>query len=161
MIEEMLMVSLVSKDKVTVKWSIPTSSSDFVHLYFGHPYSHFRKALRLYDVTYIQFDGSNALEMHEFILKDKQEHWSIKGLKPNRSYCLEYGIKLSETEFFPLIRSKSIQTTEESNGHIEQQRIDSKPSAHLSSPKDSLPIWSEHVSTYSYYETTVPKGAKK
>jgi uncharacterized protein len=156
--QDRLKVSILSQDKIRASWHIQDSKLDFVSLYFGKPFTDFRKALRIYDVTHLLFNGNNAHDTHEFIMRDGQELWTIKAVKPNRTYCLELGILLSDNEFFPLLRSNSIQTTEKQHEQIAEFIYSDNVADQMHSTNHSLPIWTNHVSTYSYYETAVCKG---
>jgi len=143
--------SFVSPDKIYASWDVSQQRKQFVQSYFEKPYSDFRKALRLYDVTHLLFNGNNAHDMFEFLIPDTLNHWSIKGIQNNRIYCLEFGILLTETEFFPLLRSKNIY-------HSAQVEEISHMKKNMASTKQSNPKWSEHVSTYSYYQTQHIRG---
>lgn len=150
MSESILTGSFVSPDKILASWFVSQQRKEFIKCYFEKPYSNFRKVLRLYDVTNLLFNGNNAHDMFEFLIPDNQDHWSIKGLQNNRNYCLEFGILLSETEFFPLLRSENIYPGVQSEeiGHVIE---------HIGSTKQTIPNWSENVSTYSYYQTSAYK----
>ncbi|WP_147532362.1 DUF4912 domain-containing protein [Bacillus marasmi] len=156
--EDVLKLNILSKDKIAASWTLSNQRLDFVVNYFGKPFTSFRTALRIYDITDLNFNGNNAHHFHGFMMKQGQNAWDIKGLNPNRHYCLELGIHLSETEFFPLLRSISFNTRNEnvSKAIDKKTKIDSRQS-----DNQSLPKWSDHVSTYSYYETAVPKGDGK
>ncbi|NMD71853.1 DUF4912 domain-containing protein [Bacillus sp. DNRA2] len=156
MTEDELSVTILTEEKITVAWRLSEQRMNFVASYFGKPYDSFRTALRIYDITDIDFNGNNAHLFHEFMMKKGQNDWKIKGLNANRHYCLEWGIHLSETEFFPLLRSVPFQTQFDSNVDLPVSKNPlNKQSNH------ALPQWSEHVSTYSYYETAALKGDGK
>lgn len=148
---EKLMGSFVTQDKVYTTWHVSEARKEFMMDYFEKPYDSFRKALRIYDVTHLSFNGNNAHEMHEFLIRDDQNHLTIKGLRDNRNYCLELGVVLSETEFFPLLRSNCFHAS----GKLEKlKQNEGEPVQE----NQTFPCWNEQVSTYSYYETAVRKG---
>ncbi|WP_318508407.1 DUF4912 domain-containing protein [Bacillus sp. T3] len=146
--------SFVSPDKIYASWDVSQQRKQFVQCYFEKPYSDFRKALRLYDVTHLLFNGNNAHDMFEFLIPDTLDHWRIKGIQKKRIYCLEFGILLTDTEFFPLLRSKNIY-------HSDHVEVISNMNENMASTKQSNPKWSEYVSTYSYYQTSAYKGDGK
>lgn len=148
---EKLLGSFVTEDKIYTTWHVSEARKEFMMDYFEKPYDSFRKALRIYDVTHLSFNGNNAHKMHEFLIRDNQNHLTIKGLKNNRNYCLELGVLLSETEFFPLIRSDGFHAS----GMSEKLK---QTGGELVQENQALPSWNEQVSTYSFYETAVRKG---
>jgi uncharacterized protein len=155
--EEEMIISIVSEDKIQASWSLSPVKKDFVYEYFGKKFLSFQKALCLYDVTNLIFNGNNAYEVHEFFMREEQHNWTIKGLKPNRNYCLEFGIKLTEHEFFPLIRSHCVQTS----GYSGEQKDKKSVKAERVFPEESpSPIWTQHVSTYTYYDKIPRIGAR-
>jgi hypothetical protein len=115
-------------------------------LYLDKPVSSLRKSLRIYDVTGVVFDGANAVCDHEVILSDHSE-WTFKGLKPGKVYCVDLGIKITDTHFIPLLRSEALYTSEESPS---QEKSES----------EVQPAWTVNVSTYTYYES-VSEGEGK
>jgi len=139
--DQMILTRLPS-DKVKVLWKLSDHKEKMVSLYLDEPVSSMRKSLRIYDVTLINFDGANAISDHEVILSHQSE-WIFKGLKPGKVYCVELGIKLTETHFLPLLRSEAIHTSGEmlyqssGKGEAEGQPAD----------------WTVNVSTYTYYES--------
>lgn len=66
------------------------------------------KAVRLYDVTYLPQGEQKAHFVQEALLERGKEALSWKAFQPSRSYMLELGVKLSNNEFFPLIRSNVV-----------------------------------------------------
>lgn len=154
---DVLTVKVLSEDKIIAKWKLSHMRKDFVATFFGKPFENFQTSLRIYDITDIHFNGHNAHLFHEFMMKREQDHWLIKGISSNRHYCLELGIHLSETEFFPLLRSVPFHTACENGFILSEQEKESD----LQKSNHSLPKWSEHVSTYSYYETVKLKGDQK
>ncbi|WP_370222070.1 DUF4912 domain-containing protein [Cytobacillus sp.] len=140
--KDQLILTRLRADKVKVIWKLSRHKEKMASLYLDEPVSSMRKSLRIYDVTGIIFDGANAVSDHEVILSHQSE-WIFKGLKPSKVYCVELGIKLTESHFFPLLRSEAIHTSEEmiyqssGKGDAEKQPAE----------------WTVNVSTYTYYES--------
>ncbi|CAM3674624.1 DUF4912 domain-containing protein [Cytobacillus oceanisediminis] len=142
-IEDKINLTRISDEKIKVDWELSIYKENMVAQYFNRPISSWRKALRIYDVTGVIFDGGNAQSDHEVVLPDHHTEWIFKGLKPNRVYCIEMGMKLTENNFFPLLRSDALYTTETGFENI------SRPQEKIQKPAE----WSDSVSTYTYYET--------
>ncbi|MBT2687127.1 DUF4912 domain-containing protein [Bacillus sp. ISL-47] len=142
-IEDKINITRISAEKIKVYWEISIYKENMVAQYFNRPISSWRKALRIYDVTGVIFDGGNAQSDHEVVLLNQHTEWTFKGLKPNRVYCIEMGVKLTENNFFPLLRSDALYTSEMGFENI------SRPQE----PIQEAAEWTESVSTYTYYET--------
>ncbi|PLR76959.1 DUF4912 domain-containing protein [Bacillus sp. V3-13] len=153
-----LVLWIVSADKVYAFWRLSPFIKNLVEQYFDQDYGDFLTVLRLYDITSIIFNGNNAHGYHEMMVPEDVQNWTFKGLKPNRSYCTELGVKLSGTRFFPLLRSNSVHMPRTS---VHQSRELFKEITTFMEKSDSPPNWIEHVSTYSYYEKTSRKEERE
>ncbi|GLB58202.1 DUF4912 domain-containing protein [Cytobacillus sp. NCCP-133] len=140
--EDKITLTPVSNDKVIAGWKLSVYKENMAAQFFDRPIDSWRKALRIYDVTGVIFNGENAQSDHEVALSERDKEWTFKGLKPGRVYCIELGIKLEEDQFFPLLRSSAL--------HSSDAAIEKFPP-----PKEGIQKaaeWSENVSTYTYYE---------
>ncbi|QED48638.1 glycosyltransferase [Cytobacillus dafuensis] len=151
--EERIHVSLISKDILSVTWEVPDFIKSFIENYFEQLFTSLISAIRIYDVTCIIFDGSNAHYYFEAMTGESQKNWKFKNLKANRNYCVEVGIKLSENQFFPLLRSNTVRTWENQSALEDKNQIEEFPS---SENDDSRENWNDFVSTYSYYGKSYP-----
>ncbi len=92
-------------------WEIAEDISDIVTMALGlEGWSASRKALRVHDVTDIEFDGNNS---HRSINIDIGEHatnWYVNVDRPNRSYCAELGLIGRDGRFVCLSRSNVVRT---------------------------------------------------
>ncbi|WP_141431580.1 DUF4912 domain-containing protein [Bacillus sp. 03113] len=146
--EDCVTTWLISKNKLFVFWKISSQKEKLVSLYFQKPFEALAKVLRIYDVTSLIFNGSNANDYREISLPENKNSWTFAGMKPNRSYCIEWGVKCNEDQFLPLMRSNAIQiprTNPSQAGELKKE-ID-----RFLQHKEMAPNWIEHVSTYSYY----------
>ncbi|WP_175991036.1 DUF4912 domain-containing protein [Bacillus sp. Marseille-Q1617] len=104
--------------------------------------------LRLYDITSISFNGHNHHSYMDSYVPAEESDWFINGLKENRSYCIDIGMRLSSGEFIAIKRSNVIhtpRTTWDAEYHSLRELKDFEQ-GRMTEPK-----WVEHVSTYSYY----------
>ncbi|EIJ78869.1 hypothetical protein PB1_14964 [Bacillus methanolicus PB1] len=145
-----LCIWLVSPNKLYSFWRLSEEQQKLISHYYQRPFAHFQLVLRLYDVTCILFNGSNAHEVFEIFLPENKNSWFIKGLRPNRCYCAELGIKLSDHKFLPLLRSNAIHVPRSA---VEQAGELAKELEWFQNRRESAPKWVEHISTYSFYET--------
>jgi uncharacterized protein len=104
--------------------------------------------LRLYDITSITFNGHNQHSYMDSYVPHSESDWFLNGLKENRSYCMDIGIRIPSGEFVAIKRSNVIHTpryTRESEFHSLKE-LKEFEQGRMKEPK-----WVEHVSTYSYY----------
>lgn len=140
-----VIIHQLSNEQINVVWSISSQTIWLASVYFEKPFEHFVEALRLYEVTGIEFDGRNAPDFREFIICGRQGKLTIDQLSSYHTYCLEVGIKLNDHDFFPLFRSRTVSKPEVPYEAVEGEKGKvCEPSA--------LPKWREYVSAYSCYE---------
>ncbi|MFP7297629.1 DUF4912 domain-containing protein [Neobacillus niacini] len=144
-----LKVKLVTPRKVILYWETSAIPVKVITEFFDKTFEELVSLVRIYDVTDILFNGENAHHYYDIAVPYSKGYWFIKGLTANRSYVAELGVKLNENEFFPILRSNSVQTPAMGNSDgsglytnlLNILQID-----------DFSPKWIDHVSTYSYYE---------
>ncbi|MBF0254635.1 MAG: DUF4912 domain-containing protein [Candidatus Omnitrophica bacterium] len=66
--------------------------------------------LRIYDVTGLEFDGTNALRVFEYEVSPGMESWYAGIPKDNLSLVAEVGPKSEKGVFAPLLRSNEVRT---------------------------------------------------
>jgi hypothetical protein len=66
--------------------------------------------LRVYDVTSIYFDGTNAHGFFDIQISGEARNWYINLWSPGRTLCAELGLVRPDGSFTPLVRSNVIQT---------------------------------------------------
>ncbi|MBI0576348.1 DUF4912 domain-containing protein [Neobacillus cucumis] len=145
-----LTARLVTPQKMILFWEVSELPRNVIQLFFDQPFDDFVSVVRIYDVTDMIFNGSNAHHFYEIAVPYQNAHWYVKGLLSNRHYITELGVKLS-TGFFPLIRSNTIQTPsmETESGYQISDNLNQLQKIETQTPK-----WIDHVSTYTYYAQT-------
>lgn len=144
-----LKIKLVTPEKMLLFWDSSQLPKTIVRLFFSTPFDNLVSVVRIFDVTDVLFNGSNAHHYYELSVPYQHGHWFVKGLIANRSYVAELGVHLPETGFFPVFRSNCIRTPSAGilDGHAFRQDL-----LQLKLYEESPPKWVNHVSTYSYYE---------
>ena len=66
--------------------------------------------LRVYDITNIQFNGSNSNYYFDINLNHDSSNWYIHVGGPNRSFCVELGFFLGNGSFYTISRSNIVST---------------------------------------------------
>ncbi|MCK5011220.1 MAG: DUF4912 domain-containing protein, partial [Deltaproteobacteria bacterium] len=69
-----------------------------------------RQIIRVYDVTYIHFDGKNAHSYFDIEINRNRGSWYIDLWSSHKSLCAEIGMKSSRGNFYPIARSNFINT---------------------------------------------------
>jgi len=68
------------------------------------------KLLRVYDVTRINFNGSNANKFFDIEIPAGLDNWYIDTHEPGRNWCVELGYRGNDGKFVPLLRSNTAAT---------------------------------------------------
>ena len=69
-----------------------------------------KKVLRVYDVSCINFNGSNAHRSFDIEIHQNAKSWYIDTAGPGRSWCVDVGLKLSDGRFITIVRSNIVTT---------------------------------------------------
>ena len=69
-----------------------------------------KSILRVYDVTDILFDGTNAHRFFDIGLHSNANNWYLEVGRPNRTFLVEIGILATDGSFHPLCRSNAVTT---------------------------------------------------
>jgi uncharacterized protein len=151
-----------AKNPCATELSIMFSTSSRIYCYWNisqewirHVKSHFKMnddpqpfVLRLYDITSISFNGHNHHTYSDSYVPHTESDWFVNGLKENRSYCMEIGLRLPSGDFVAFTRSNVLHTPRTSH-HQEYHSM--KELFEYEQGLIKEPKWVEHVSTYSYY----------
>jgi len=66
--------------------------------------------LRVYEITRINFNGSNAKSSWDLEVGNSKKNWYIQVWQDNADYCVELGMRCGEDHFVPLMRSNIVRT---------------------------------------------------
>ncbi|MBP1993574.1 DUF4912 domain-containing protein [Paenibacillus eucommiae] len=91
-------------------WELSDRKRWLLSRHFECDYSSMPKALRIYDVTCIYFNGSNANSYFDIPTTPEADNWYIHHLQPGRTYLADWGTYTIEGEFLPLLRSNAVIT---------------------------------------------------
>lgn len=69
-----------------------------------------QKTLRVYDVSFISFNGLNAHRYFDIDITHNAHSWYIDTAGPGRSWCVDLGLKLSDGRFITILRSNIVTT---------------------------------------------------
>lgn len=67
-----------------------------------------RLVLRVYDVTDIRFDGTNAHRFFDIHINESADNWYVNVPDVNRNWCVDLGIILADGRFIMIARSNVV-----------------------------------------------------
>ena len=91
-------------------WEVRDGTMERYRGELGDDFSKARRVLRVYDVTNIIFNGSNANRFFDIQVNDYSQNWYIDIGEPGRSWCVDYGLLLPDGRFITILRSNVVQT---------------------------------------------------
>lgn len=69
-----------------------------------------RRIMRVYDVSYIIFNGNNAHRFFDIHINAHANNWYIDTAGPGRSWCVDLGLLLPDGRFIVIVRSNTVTT---------------------------------------------------
>ncbi|MDR1940697.1 MAG: DUF4912 domain-containing protein [Endomicrobium sp.] len=92
---------------IYVYWEISQNIKDALSNKFGGNFNAGATALRIYDVTDIEFNGSNAHRYFDVAVNGGALSWYVNVGEFNRSWCADIGYVLKDGAFITVARSNS------------------------------------------------------
>ncbi len=89
-------------------WEISEDRMNALRRDLGHYIHNARRILRVYDVTNLFFDGSNANKYFDIDINDHANSWYINGQEAGRSFCVDIGYLLDDERFIMIARSNCL-----------------------------------------------------
>lgn len=93
-----------------VYWEVTGSTIESYRQRLGGNYNSARMMLRVYDVSQINFDGTNAHRHFDITIQLDARNWYIDVGGPGRSWCVDLGLLLSDGRFITILRSNTVTT---------------------------------------------------
>lgn len=91
-------------------WEVSATREDFGRVYGPEAWQITRPALRVYDVTGVDFDGVNARRIIDIDLHEEADTWHIMVDDPDHSFLVDLGRMFPDGRFVTLLRSNLVQT---------------------------------------------------
>lgn len=127
--KDLLHLMVVDAYSLYVYWEISDRRRWLISQHFECDYGVMPMVIRLYDVTNIYFNGSNAHRIWDVTTLPDASCGYLQHLAAGRNYLADIGTYTWESEFIPLLRSNCIAT-----------------------PRDTEAAWDEPI------QTVVPEG---
>lgn len=91
-------------------WEIRDSAIERLKNELREEFYNAKRILRVYDVSHIIFNGSNAHRYFDIQINDSANNWYIDTGGPGRSWCVDFGLKLASGRFITIVRSNTVYT---------------------------------------------------
>lgn len=90
-------------------WEITANTKNNLKESLGNDYSEANWALRVYDISLINFNGENAHSSFDLVINPDANNWYIN-VSGGRSFCVDLGLKLRNGKFITILRSNTVTT---------------------------------------------------
>ncbi len=91
-------------------WELKDQTIQGLKSKLGDDFYRAKKILRVYDVTNIIFNGSNANRFFDIQINDFANSWYVDTAGPGRAWCVDLGLMLADGRFITILRSNVVQT---------------------------------------------------
>lgn len=91
-------------------WEVQEATWQKLRQELGEAFYKSRRTLRVYDVSQINFNGSNAHRFFDIHINEYAQSWYIDTQGPGRSWCVDLGIILPDGRFITIVRSNTVST---------------------------------------------------
>lgn len=91
-------------------WEVTDGTFDRLRQELGDAFHNAKRVLRVYDVSYIIFDGKNAHRFFDVEVNRDTNNWYIDTAGPGKSWCVDYGLLLPDGRFITIVRSNTVYT---------------------------------------------------
>jgi len=91
-------------------WEVKGSTWDKVKAELREEFHKANRVLRVYDVSNINFNGSNANRFFDIQIREDALSWYIDIGTPGRSWCVDLGLLLNDGRFITILRSNVVET---------------------------------------------------
>jgi hypothetical protein len=91
-------------------WEILGTTLDRIKSEIGDKSFSAKRALRVYDISHITFNGKNAHRFFDIDVGPNATSWYIDTGGPGRSWCVDIGLLLADSSFIMIARSNVVHT---------------------------------------------------
>jgi len=91
-------------------WEVVDATWNRLKHELGDDFYKAKKILRVYDVSNIIFNGTNAHRYFDIELNLDALSWYIDTAGPGRSWCVDLGLRLPDGRFITIVRSNTVST---------------------------------------------------
>ena len=105
-------LTLIPRDPnwIYAYWELMPSAIEKVKQVIGPGHESGAYVLRVYDVSYKIFDGTNANHQFDIAINPSANNWYINIWKDNSTFCADIGLRLPDGRFYKITRSNFVTT---------------------------------------------------
>lgn len=85
-------------------------------------WGNYNLALRVYDITDMDFNGNNAHKFHDIGITDDANNWYINVWAAGRSYVVDIGFKTEKGQFIVIARSNTVEAPRDSVSNVVDEK---------------------------------------
>lgn len=89
-------------------WEVASEQFKEMRKKLGKAFDSSSYVLRFYEITGIEFDGTNAFNRHDVEVEPSSDHWYVNIWSKEAEYCFEFGLREASGAFHPLVRSNRV-----------------------------------------------------
>ncbi|MFC1807594.1 DUF4912 domain-containing protein [Candidatus Omnitrophota bacterium] len=110
-------VRLIARDPywIYAYWEVSPSAIQSARAKLGNDFDHSKHCLRMYDVSLVDFNGSNANSSFDIEVQYYNNNWYVNLSNDGVSYVADIGLRSPNGEFVTLARSNSVTTPRENS----------------------------------------------
>jgi hypothetical protein len=149
---DLLHLMVVGAHSLYVYWEISDRRRWLISQHFECDYAAMPKVIRLYDVTHLYFNGSNAHAYWDVTTLPEANNWYLHHLGANRTYIVDFGTYTWEHEFIPILRSNCVVAPKDTEAVWGEPLQTVVPEAQTElAYRQIMPSFFENIQAYSPY----------
>ncbi|MBU1727583.1 MAG: DUF4912 domain-containing protein [Candidatus Omnitrophica bacterium] len=91
-------------------WELKSSTIERLKNELKELFYRAKRLLRVYDVSNVIFNGTNAHSHFDINVNEYANNWYINTDGPGKAWCVDFGLLLPDGKFITLLRSNTVQT---------------------------------------------------
>lgn len=99
-------------------WEITADKKMDIECQAGARWDVLKKVLRVYEISGVEFNGSNANGHFDIIVTPESNSWYIHVGKPDKSWCVDLGVITPDGRFILIARSNIVATPRDSASEV-------------------------------------------
>ncbi|WP_261807620.1 DUF4912 domain-containing protein [Paenibacillus sp. N3.4] len=150
--KDLLHLMVLDAHSLYVYWEISNRRRWLLSQHFACDYGALPKVIRIYDVTDIYFNGSNAHGYWDVTTQQDAAQAFLYQLGADRNFLVDIGTYTAEHQFIPLLRSNSVATPKAGEAEWGEAIQSVITEAQTESVFNRIkPHYFENIQTYSPY----------
>lgn len=102
-------------------WEINSSKVEEARRNLKSVFDQSRLVLRVYDITSVDFDGTNAHSSFDIEIPNVLGNWYVNLGRPNRTFCIDIGYRIPDGGIFVLSRSNKINSPRDTFSEVSDE----------------------------------------